>query len=388
MARKRLKIAYLSDFSPLDRNMYSGGNARIYDSLGANVGDVTILPNTWFAAEPLRRLIHATPNGVNMRVRWRLHLALAQVVAAGVQRNLRQDRYDVVFCAYSFQSLAGLTRPYPLVTAYTSDATNTIFRKSELGDWHKSSVVGRAFDGWVEWHERRVMRAADLLLWPSDWIRTEANALYGLTPETSRVVPWGANIHRPPQKIVTPEIGRDRQVRLLLVGRDWYTKGGPKAFDTLNALRDEGVDAHLTVIGAVPPQHHRNAHVTALGELDKSDPAKRAIFDRAMAEAHFMLMPSHESYGFAFCEASAHGLPALCHRVGGVPVRNGVNGHALPSGATHEDFARVVLQYLENPEGYAALCRSSRKEYEDRLNWDSWGQTVADLLDEQVARLR
>ena len=47
-----------------------------------------------------------------------------------------------------------------------------------------------------------------------------------------------------------------------------------------------------------------------------------------------------------------------------------------------------MLQYLENPEGYAALCRSSRKEYEDRLNWDSWGQTVADLLDEQVARLR
>ncbi|MBV6636473.1 MAG: glycosyltransferase, partial [Mameliella sp.] len=103
---------------------------------------------------------------------------------------------------------------------------------------------------------------------------------------------------------------------------------------------------------------------------------------------HFMVMPSFESYGFAFCEAAAHGLPALCLRVGGVPVRDGITGHALPPGAEAADFARNILSYLDAPDSYARLSRAARAEYEARLNWDAWGRRTATLLHEAVARKR
>ena len=83
-----LRIAYLCDISPLDRNLYSGGNARIHDALRRHAGEVTILPVTWGMAEPARRLIHALPEVANLRMRWRTHLALSRLTGAAVRRAL------------------------------------------------------------------------------------------------------------------------------------------------------------------------------------------------------------------------------------------------------------------------------------------------------------
>ncbi|MGK7662139.1 MULTISPECIES: glycosyltransferase [unclassified Marinovum] len=132
----------------------------------------------------------------------------------------------------------------------------------------------------------------------------------------------------------------------------------------------------LDVIGVTPPEAAGAEYITAHGVLDKSRPEDMARFAAVMRRAHFLFQPSFESFGFAFCEASAYGLPALCLRIGGVPVREGVNGHALPLGTGAEGFAARVEAYLAAPQKYEALRRSSRREYEERLNWDAWGRSV------------
>lgn len=145
--------------------------------------------------------------------------------------------------------------------------------------------------------------------------------------------------------------------------------------ETLRLLRARGVEAELDVIGVTPPEG-AGAHVTAHGFLDRSRPAEMAQFERVLRRAHFLFQPSFESYGFAFCEASAYGLPSLCLRIGGVPVREGVNGHALPLGSGAHDFADRIEAYLGAPQDYALLRQSTRREYEERLNWDAWGRAV------------
>jgi glycosyltransferase involved in cell wall biosynthesis len=117
-------------------------------------------------------------------------------------------------------------------------------------------------------------------------------------------------------------------------------------------------------------------------------PEDLAVFHDCFRSAHFLLMPSMESYGFAFCEASAFGLPSLCLDVGGVPVWNGVNGVTLPFGSDPDQFAEVIKRYLRQPETHAALRVSSRQVYEDRLNWDTWGRKVATLLQTEVEALK
>ncbi|KUF10160.1 glycosyltransferase family 4 protein [Pseudoponticoccus marisrubri] len=383
MTLPRLRIAYLCDHSPLDRNMYSGGNARIHDALQEHVGDVTILSQGWSAAEPLRRLIMAAPDRVTMRLRWRAHLALRRVIASGIERELRANPADMLFGAYAFHTLAGLRVPPGMITAFTSDATPTVYRLSEIGQaYRRVFPLGRLLDDWVERQERAAFRSVDLLLWPSRWLWHETQTRYDLDPDRCHLVPWGANIPMPPPpapRAVSP----GAPIELLVIGRDWFAKGGPVAFDTMQQLRAAGLDARLTVIGCVPPEFHRSAQVTVHPQLNKSVPEELATFEAALARAHFLVQPSVESYGFAFCEASAHGLPSLCLEVGGVPVWDGQNGHALPLGSDAAAFARLIRSYIDDPARYVALCRSARDLYEARLNWDAWGRRVAELVAER-----
>lgn len=388
MDQKPLRIAYLCDMSPLDRNLYSGGNARIYDSLCKHAGEVTVLPQDWGLAEPLRRLILAMPEAVNLRARWRAHFALRRVIASRVQRQLATGSYDVLFGAYALHAMSGVHPPGQMVMAYTSDATQTVYRTSEVGAAHgRHFAFGHMLDDWVEQRERSILSRMDLLLWPSSWLQDSAEARYRLDPRRSHLVPWGANIRTPPPP-PPRRLSPGGPVELLVVGRDWHAKGGPVAFDTMKALRARGVDARLTVIGCQPPDHHLDDRVTVHRQLNKSVPEELAVFEAALKAAHFMVMPSFESFGFAFCEAAAYGLPALCLRVGGVPVRDGRTGHALPPGSDAADFAAQILGYLANPEAYSHLSQSARAEFEETLNWDAWGRTTARLLRKAVARKR
>lgn len=222
-----MRIAYLCDISPEHAQPYSGGNARIYNALRAHVGEVDILGQGWGAAEPLRRAIHALPDGVNLRLRWRVHLALARIIARQTAQELAQKRYDVVFGAYSVQSLAGLHLPYPMLKAFTADATFSVYKRSEVGQSFGSSVLSRRLlDPLTLRAERKIYRGLDVALWPSDWLKREADALYGLRADQSLVVPWGANID-------TPEAegrGRCRSRRMRRCACSWWGgTGSPRA---------------------------------------------------------------------------------------------------------------------------------------------------------------
>jgi len=371
---RRLTIAYLSDFDPSDATLYSGGNAAMLAALRAEGNAVTVIGQSWGLAEPLRRAVLAAPESLSIRARWRLHLALARVIARGVRAELAQGRYDVLFCAYSFHSLSRLSLPYPMVTAYSSDATPTTYKASRVGQSFGSWFApSRLLDPMIERAEARVFRGLDLALLPSDWLTDAVNARYGLAPARARTLPWGANV-ADPGSAPAPAIGAGHPVEILLVGRDWDAKGGRITAETVALLRAQGVDARLTVIGCTPPDEISREALTVHPHLDKSDRAQMAVFQAAFRQAHFLLMPSYESYGFAFCEASAYGLPSLCLDAGGVPVWNGENGHALPVGSKASDFAALVQRYIDDPAAHAALCLSARQVYEDKLNWKAWGQ--------------
>ncbi len=378
----RLKIAYLCDQSPLIPSLYSGGNARIFKALQTHVGEVTIVSPSWHLAEPARRLVTALPEALHLRTRWRLHYALAPVIARGVAREIAKGDFDVLFGAYSLQSMSRLRTKDHVLRVFTSDATQTTYRQSEIGDAFGSYwSASRMLDGWIARREAEALRGLDLMLWPSEWLRDLCNRTYGLDPARSEVIPWGAGIDTWPSPGDADPVGPDAPLNLLVVGRDWFAKGGPVAFDTMQLLRDSGIDARLTVIGCTPPDFHLNDHVTVYPSLDKTRPDELALFERAFGAAHVMVMPSHESYGFAFCEASAYGVPSLCLRVGGVPVRDSVNGYALPRGSGPAEFADRIRTLIADPKAYAALRASTRKEFETRLNWDSWGKAVAQRIE-------
>lgn len=381
MTERPLKIGYLCDITPLDPNLYSGGNARMYQALKRHAGEVTILSNSWHLAEPLRRLMHRLPEAINLRLRWRLHLLLGRVIAGGLRREIARGDFDVVFCAYSIQSLAGLGPLHDVVTAFTTDATPTTYKRSIVGQSFGSMFsASRYFDPWIAAREKRILSDADLLLLPTDWLREGIEEAFEITKASMQVIPWGANIGEVAAQATAPALRSDAPIELLFVGRDWHAKGGPVALALRDALVARGHKARLTILGCQPEGMDQSDTIKIVPQLDKSKPEDMAAFEALFRNAHFLINPSFESYGFAYCEASAYGLPSLSYRVGGVPVRDGINGHALPVGSGGDDFAAVVSDYLMSPNAYDALRASSRKEYEDRLNWDAWGKAVATEL--------
>ncbi|MDX1780793.1 MAG: glycosyltransferase family 4 protein [Thalassovita sp.] len=382
-----LKIAYLCDADPRDRNLYSGGNARIFDALRSRFSDVHVMPIGWGWAEPVRRLVLAMPEPLILRAKWRLHLLLSRIIARVVAKELKRQRFDVLFCAYSFHALYHLKPPYPITTVFTSDATPTVYKNSEVGQSFDSYLsLSRRFDPLIQRAEAEVFRKTDLLLWPSEWLKEEAEQAFALDPGHGQVVPWGANIADPGGQETLPKLGPGAPVRILLVGRDWFAKGGPITAEAVHFLRDWGIDARLTVVGCTPPETGLGNALSVYPSLDKAKPEELKLFQDQYRQAHFMMMPSFESYGFAFCEASAFGLPSLCARVGGVPVRDGINGFVLPPDAGPLAYAEIVRDYLSAPDQYDALRRSTRREYETRLNWDAWAEKTAALINAAVEK--
>lgn len=377
-----LKIAYLCETHPDITWAHSGGNTRIYNALKQHVGEVTVIDTRWGALEFLRKLINRMPHSIKYRLRFRAHLLFSRVIGRHVSKQLAADNYDVLFCAYSFFCLADVKLPYPLRTVFTSDATYTAYKHSQIGQAFGSFFsVSRIFDPLILKMEQQVYGDADLLLWPSHWIKQAADKLYGLDSRCSKVVHWGANIAAPSED----EIKRDNlvaggPVRLLLVGRDWQMKGGPLVYQVLETLLGRGVDAQLTVVGCELPEDCQHPNITHYRQLYKTDPGQYALFRSLYRDAHFFVMPSYEAYGFAFCEAGAFALPSLCLRVGGIPVIDEVNGHALPETATAEQFADKIQSYLADSQRYLELRNSTREHYEKHLHWDAWGENVAKVL--------
>jgi glycosyltransferase involved in cell wall biosynthesis len=382
---KRLKIAYLCETDPKHAWAHSGGNTRIFNVLQEHVGDLTFIGQSWGWLDFLRLFIQKMPEKINLRLRFRVHLLLSRFIARYTVKQLKKQHYDVLFCSYSFFCLANLKTPYPILTVFTSDATFTGYKNSEVGAAFDSMFsLSRKFDTYIKKMEDRVYGATDLMLWPSDWTKSSSDRLYALSDAQSKLVYWGANIEKPPIEDLSLDTAVSGQIRLLLVGRDWYHKGGPLVFSVLEALLAKNIDASLTVIGCVPPDEHRNDRVTVYPQLDKTKQDELQTFKQAFKDAHFFVMPSYEAYGFAFCEAAAYGLPALCLNVGGIPVVEGVSGHALPKASTANDFVALLERYLADEAAYKALRQSTRKFYEENLNWEAWAGHTKKLIEAKL----
>ncbi len=302
---------------------------------------------------------------------------VAAQYAANAKRAIRAAGVDIVFAPAGSALAAGVPDDVPMI--YSSDAT---FKQLECFHPHyrKLSKSTRR-DG--EQREREAIARAAMLLYPTEWVARSAIEDYGADRGKIRIAPYGANIFDEP---TLEELGtgpRDGICRLLFIGVDWREKGAGIAVDALSRLRANGVNAELTICGCTPPRSVDAPGLTIISFLRKSDPAEFAQLQALYRKADFFLLPTRaECYGIAFCEASSYGLPSIGTAVGGVPgvVVEGVNGHLLPPSAGGAEYAALIGELYYDPARLAKLRASSRREFEERLNWTAWGRSAAQAV--------
>jgi glycosyltransferase involved in cell wall biosynthesis len=235
--------------------------------------------------------------------------------------------------------------------------------------------------------EREALSRCRLAIYSSHWAAKSAIRDYGVDPEKVKVVPFGANIEcsRNREDIARITARKDFRIcKLLLVGVDWFRKGGDMALRVAERLNQQGVETELHVVGCSPPVEPPD-FVTLHGYVSKKTEAGVKTLNRVFSESHFFILPSRaECYGIVLAEASSFGLPCLATHIGGIPtaVSNGKNGWTFSLDANPDDYCEYIARYMAAPLDYAQLAASTFEHYAEKLNWLAAGQAVRNLVHE------
>lgn len=377
-----LKLAYVTEYDPNDIHAFSGAGTFILKALTQQGFDVEYIsplhiPASHFLGSKLKSLQHKL--GDKKVFLQQRTVQLAQEFARQAQRMLRQSNADLIFAPGSIP-ISYLEDARPIV--FWTDATfaSVVDFYPEYSNLCEESIA----DG--NKIERAALDNSRLAIYNSDWAAQSARDHYHSPAEKIAMVPFGANIDPAhlPKDISSLLDKRKRDIcKLLFVGIDWKRKGGEDALDITRKLSSLGIAVELTIVGCRPPIQP-SANVKVHGRLSKSSPGDLAIICELFSESHFLLLPSRaEAFGVVLAEASAFGLPSIARRVGGLTttIREGRNGFTFEPHASTSQMVDRIVEYWSDLQKYTDLCLSSYEEYRTRINWNTAGVAVRELLE-------
>lgn len=195
---------------------------------------------------------------------------------------------------------------------------------------------------------------------------------------------------RPLTAPASPMTAPASRIRVLCVGRLVPDKGQRLLLDALAAVRDEGVNATLTVVGDGPDREALNRRTKELG-LGNAVTFTGAVGPEAMAshygEADLFCLPSFaEGIPVVLMEAMANELPVLSTRVMGVAelVQDGVSGVLVEPGRA-DLLAEALLALARDPEARRSLGSRGRQVVLSGFDADVAAGRLLELF-EQVSR--
>ena len=303
-------------------------------------------------------------------------------ITDAVKQDIQRSGYDTLFAFHASTVIPSLKIECPLV--YSTDATAAL-----LNDYYpQRQSLSAQESSRLQNCEETTIAKSDAILVPTQWAANSVMHDYGAEPRRVHTIEWGGNLDglpHPPDRRASVRQSRDddRTVRFLLVGLDWQRKGGDIAVEIIKSLRDAGIEAALTVVGASIPKKDRSPYVRSVGKLNRANPEESAQLDQLFRSADFYLHPARaECYGHVLCEALSFGMPVIATQTGGIPqcVIDGKTGVLLPPGAAAQEFSQRVQSLLGNRDALAQMHADAVQDFRQRLNWGRWAHRVEEVL--------
>ncbi|MBM3415897.1 MAG: glycosyltransferase family 4 protein [Bacteroidetes bacterium] len=365
-----MKIGFAARYNPEDKKTWSGISYYTLQQL-KKYGEVEIFQ---YKLPKLLQEWLTTQKSINRR--WfQKHTSVefltsyANYFSKKLTRELKKRPVDVLFVSASSQMIAYVETDIPVI--YMTDAT---FQQLQGYYPGFSNLARYNVRKGIELDKKAFQKASHCML-ASDWNKISAVNDYGINSGKISVAPCGANLDRIPN---AEEINFKRNgiCNLLFLGVDWERKGGDIALETYRKLKQDGINAHLHIIGCVPPYEIKDSGITVIPYLDKNKDEDFRQLHQIFLQTDCLLLPTRaECAGIVFSEASAYGIPSITTDTGGVStyVKDGINGFALPHSAAAGSYAEKIGQLFFDQHAFRNLKQSARKYYEEKLNWDHWG---------------
>lgn len=373
-AEKRLRIAYLSSADPKDLRSWSGIHHSVFTTLENHCGQVSAIGPFVPKWEYFfgRVLSFLSSRIFKKRHDYTHSKRIAKAYGKYFNKKIQEGNYDLVFAVAASSELAHVQTTLPIF--YLADAT--FANVKGYYPFYANLLASSEREG--EEIQKLALEKCAHLFFPSEWAANSAINDYGIASDKITIAPLGANMKEVPSFSKRTRSTDDKHVRLLFIGVEWERKGGPCALEALKDLQQRGYSASLTIVGCTPEISATGVKVIPF--INKNDPAQREEFIALFTNHDFLILPTKaECFGLVFCEASAMGLPSLASDTGGVrgAIREGINGHLLPTKASGKDYSDKIVEIISDPVRYEKLAASSRSLFERELNWDAWGTTVA-----------
>ena len=368
-------IAFISSTDPNDKKSWSGIYFQMLTALknsGCHVECIGPIP--FFLMKSLAIINKITRLLFNKGYNHKNSIFLSFIHSKIIQYRIRNKKYDYIFAPAASTEVAFLNTDIPII--YLSDSSF-----GQLNGYYDTySNLFNFSNKESNYIEQKAIKKASYLVYCSDWAKDYVYRNYE-TKGKLFTIPFGANIED--EKIIyTPKkINKEDQINLLFLGIDWYRKGGEIVHETFLKLFESGYNIKLNVCGCIPPINHPNINVIPFLNKNKSSDLNQ--FSILLQNTHILFLPSKaECFGIVFCEASAFGIPSITKNTGGISnaVYNGINGYCLEENADSNDYYNVIKELIENKKEFEKLSLSSRKLYEEKLNWDKWATTLMENI--------
>jgi len=305
----------------------------------------------------------------------------AKYFSQQLQKELKRRPVDVLFVSASPQLIAYLKTDIPVIFMI-----DTTFQKLHNYYPYFSNLAIYNIKCGINLDKKAFQNAAHCML-TSDWAKNSAQQDYGIKADNISVIHCGANLDYIPT-IGELHVEIAATCRLLFLGVEWERKGGDIALQTFRLLQQKGIAVNLHIIGCTPPADlSAERDITVIPFLDKNRETDFQQLHSILLQTDFLLLPTRaECAGIVFCEASAYGIPSITTNTGGVTdyVKDNINGFALAFDAGPQEYAEQIASLFKNPQQLQQLKLSSRKLFDELLNWNHWGHSFESIAKKLV----
>jgi len=239
------------------------------------------------------------------------------------------------------------------------------------------ATIGRWQERWTQWCYRKVP------FWTACLSTRDCLQAHGV--RAIQIIPYG--VHTVALSSL-PEKPLNLPLRLAVVSRLAPNKRIDHAVRTVSCLKQKGIAAHLTIVGAGEVEGDLRRLVTELQLDDRvtlTGPLSEADKDAQLRDAHILLHTSlREGWGLNVIEANAMGTPAVVYPVAGL-VESTLHDQTgiISQDETPESLAAALAGVLASPEKYASY-RVNAWERAKTLHWDRVLPIACDWLEKQA----
>jgi len=269
----------------------------------------------------------------------------------------RRHTYDIIHChlLQGFHSIIAI-----MVKALFRK--NVIIKVGATGPLSDFAMIRKVF--WGDFLLKKITRADKLVTVCS---QSTAEALQeGFTASQVEQIPNGVDTNH-----FKPFSSSGNQKNITFIGRLDHMKGVQVLLDAFKTLKEDGVTAHLTIIGDGPDRDKLQNLSRDAGVNDSISfcGAVEDIIPYLQKSALFVLPSLSEGLSNVLLEAMACGLPIVATRVGGNIdlIRDGENGILVETENSNQ-LSEAMKKILQDKALAKKLGSEARKTVEQRFS--------------------